>query len=231
MARRYVVQSGDTLRSISQHFLGDPEKYRLIADYNGIYNPNLIQVGQVLEIPAKTDLISKPEPGPEIVSGAPATPQGLDQIIATFGDIRKFIAADGTLKPGWEQGHLDRAPLPFPIPLSWDLATSATRICCHRKLVPVFQEVFGAIVREGLREQIKTYGGCFMYRSKRTGAKPSTHSWGIAIDLNPLTNPMGSVGDLDPRIVDLFRRFGFKWGGDWAGKGKDPMHFQYCTGY
>jgi hypothetical protein len=32
-------------------------------------------------------------------------------------------------------------------------------------------------------------------------------------------------------VVAAFKRSGFTWGGDWSGAGKDPMHFQYCTGY
>ena len=36
---------------------------------------------------------------------------------------------------------------------------------------------------------------------------------------------------LMPGIVAAFKRSGFVWGGDWSGAGKDPMHFQYCSGY
>jgi hypothetical protein len=42
---------------------------------------------------------------------------------------------------------------------------------------------------------------------------------------------MGSAGNMDPRLVELFERHGFTWGGRWSGKNKDPMHFQYCSGY
>jgi hypothetical protein len=94
-----------------------------------------------------------------------------------------------------------------------------------------YPSVFEAIEEEGLRSMVKTFGGCFNFRSKRTGNKLSTHCWGIAIDLNPETNQQGITGDMDPGIVEVFRRFGFKWGGDWVGKSKDPMHFQFCTGY
>jgi hypothetical protein len=42
---------------------------------------------------------------------------------------------------------------------------------------------------------------------------------------------MGTAGDMGPRLVALLEGYGFLWGGRWAGRSKDPMHFQYCTGY
>ena len=86
-------------------------------------------------------------------------------------------------------------------------------------------------MRSGLQKSVKTYGGGYTWRMKRGQAKPSTHSWGIAIDLNARTNAMGSAGDMDPALVALFERHGFTWGGRWSGANKDPMHFQYCSGY
>ena len=49
-----------------------------------------------------------------------APPHGLDQIIATFGDIFAYIIADHTLDPRWQSEFLDRIALPFPMTLSWD---------------------------------------------------------------------------------------------------------------
>lgn len=50
--QKYTVAPGDTLSKISQHFYGSPNHYMKIAEANGIENPNLIQVGQELKIPA-----------------------------------------------------------------------------------------------------------------------------------------------------------------------------------
>lgn len=46
----YLVQKGDTLSKIASKF---NMHYTEIASYNGILNPNLIRVGQVLRIPSK----------------------------------------------------------------------------------------------------------------------------------------------------------------------------------
>ncbi len=50
--QKYTVKSGDTLSKISQQFYGSANHYMKIAAANGIDNPNLIQVGQELDIPA-----------------------------------------------------------------------------------------------------------------------------------------------------------------------------------
>jgi nucleoid-associated protein YgaU len=48
----YVVKSGDNLSNISQTFYGNPNEYTMIAQANNISNPDKIQVGQQLKIPA-----------------------------------------------------------------------------------------------------------------------------------------------------------------------------------
>lgn len=48
----HTVKGGETLSSIALQHYKDASKFRLIADANGITNPNLIRVGQVLTIPA-----------------------------------------------------------------------------------------------------------------------------------------------------------------------------------
>src|SRR5262245_25028470 len=53
-ARTYKVKPGDTLSKISQQFFGDPNQYQRIFDANRdkLSDPNKIQVGQELRIPA-----------------------------------------------------------------------------------------------------------------------------------------------------------------------------------
>jgi LysM repeat protein len=64
-AQQYTVQAGDSLSSLANQFFGDPQSYNLILDStnnaganNGfatIADPNIIQVGQTLCIPAQAD--------------------------------------------------------------------------------------------------------------------------------------------------------------------------------
>jgi hypothetical protein len=165
------------------------------------------------------------------VSAVLATPHGLEEILATFGDIFDYITPAHALDLRWQAQYLERIMLPFPIALSWDKSRQVNQITCQKRLAGIFSEVFSNIRDAGLQQKITSFGGCFSFRPQRTGAKLTAHSWGIAIDLNPLENAQGTAGNMDSQIIELFREAGFQWGGDWHGKSRDPMHFQFCTGY
>lgn len=74
------------------------------------------------------------------------------------------------------------------------------------------------------------HGECwgFANRAIRGTQKPSNHSWGLAIDLNSLSNPMGPVlkTDMSPAMVELWTARSFRWGGTYRGR-KDAMHFEF----
>jgi len=164
-------------------------------------------------------------------TGVSLAPHGLDQIRATFGDIFQYILADHTLDPRWQSEFLTRIQLPFDLPLSWEKSRVVRQMTCHKLIAEAFGTAFGGVQRAGLQPQLTSFGGCFAFRPQRTGTKLSAHAWGIAIDLNPETNAQGTIGNMDARVVRVFRDAGFEWGGDWQGKTKDTMHFQFCTGY
>ena len=47
----YTVQAGDTLGKVSYKFFGTYEKWKLLAEYNDLVRPDLIQVGDRITIP------------------------------------------------------------------------------------------------------------------------------------------------------------------------------------
>lgn len=57
---------------------------------------------------------------------------------------------------------------------------------------------------------------------------PSNHSWGLGLDLNAPKNPYSYrfVTDMPSWMPALWKRFGFRWGGDYRGK-KDTMHYEF----
>jgi len=100
-------------------------------------------------------------------------------------------------------------------------------VTCHELIAPRLQAVFEEIRRAGLSHHIKTFDGCFVNRNKRGSNNPSTHAWGIAVDLNASENPMGQsrMTAGQRQLAAIFLRYGFHQ------LPNDPMHFQYCTGY
>lgn len=80
-----------------------------------------------------------------------------------------------------------------------------------------------------------------------TPGRFSWHSYGLAVDINPKQNPCLSCGDqesldwpggawvagkngaLTKQVVDIFKKHGWCWGGDWCSK-KDYMHFSKPIG-
>ena len=47
----YIVECGDTLGCIANRFYGNPDYYQMIADYNGIEDANVLNVGQIIYLP------------------------------------------------------------------------------------------------------------------------------------------------------------------------------------
>ena len=64
----------------------------------------------------------------------------------------------------------------------------------------------------------------YLNRDVRGGTTKSNHSFGIAIDINALVNPLGTSGDIPVEVVRQWRAEGGEWGGDWSRP--DPMHFE-----
>lgn len=58
----YTIQSNDTLSQIAFNTLGDSSGYQFIADHNGIADPDVIYVGDTIEIPVE---VSAPQPQPQ----------------------------------------------------------------------------------------------------------------------------------------------------------------------
>jgi len=99
------------------------------------------------------------------------------------------------------------------------------RIYCNTDVASDLDLIFEGILMEGLEEEIKKFDGCFNIRKVRGSKKRwSLHSFGLAVDFNASTNKMGTFGDMHPAVVDIFRCYGWVWGGEF--KRKDPMHFQ-----
>lgn len=75
--------------------------------------------------------------------------------------------------------------------------------------------------------KIDTIYGYVCKHVKDQPNKISAHSFGIALDINPSTNPFTKGAcqtNMPPAFVKLFTSHGWGWGGNWQSV-KDPMHF------
>lgn len=157
------------------------------------------------------------------VPGCFPPPQGLDELKATYGDIA--IANGEVITPGWEITNMMVAREPW-LPNG--------KIYVHKKAWPLFKAAFEECLALNDGYAIKTLG-CFAPRPKRVNGDISTHSWGIAMDLNAATNPLAAepggtlISDIPATWIDLFESLGFTWGGRWHRP--DAMHFQFVTSY
>lgn len=150
----------------------------------------------------------------------PPPPQALGAAEGPLiGAMTYRIRKDGFVEPdpAWVESNIAVAEVPV-------LGT----VTCHRLLIPQLGAALAEIERRGLAGQIdpRRYGGCyvprFIGRDPRRGL--SLHAFGLALDINVSTNHYGTRGDMDPRVVAVFDKWGFAWGGSWSTP--DPMHFE-----
>lgn len=124
----------------------------------------------------------------------------------------------------WKEENITEIELPIKSPenINW-------KVECNKKLSTVIFSLFYSYILGGLET---TYPisqlSCFVPRHKMSDPKRSLslHSYGIAIDINWKHNKVGTSGNIPKGVVDIFKAFGFKWGGDWKTV-KDPMHFEF----
>lgn len=133
-------------------------------------------------------------------------------------------------------GYLVKIQLPYPMKLAWDTDTVVNTMMCHKLVSKKFLDVFNEIQRVYGYEKIKElgidlFGGCFNYRKMRGGNSWSTHSWGIAIDLDPARNLLKETSKTArfarpeyKAMIDIFYKHGFESLG--REKNYDWMHFQ-----
>jgi hypothetical protein len=137
-----------------------------------------------------------------------------------FGEFAAVIAQDGSLRidPGWVATNITTATVP-----------RLGNVRCHKRLMPLLQGAFDEIGRRGLDGLVDPgqYAGCFVpkFLSEDVTEGISHHTWGVAFDINASANPFGREPRMDSRLVAVFERWGFTWGGRWLVP--DGMHFEF----
>ena len=96
---------------------------------------------------------------------------------------------------GSSEATAGQCDLPFPFVIAWNTTQRVSRFACHRKVAGTFTRVFADAARhygEARFRQLRLdrFGGCFNDRAMRGGTRPSTHSYGAAVDLDPENNQL-----------------------------------------
>ena len=139
---------------------------------------------------------------------------GEPQRIAVFGEFNYREAAGGRVEidPNWVRRNIVTCRLPYADSKGHDLTAS-----CHHLAKEPLEAAFAEIAERGLWKLIRSFDGLWMPRHVAWHpCQPlSSHSWGIAFDLNMETNPYGGCPSPENRTLnEVFARYGFAWGGN-----------------
>lgn len=195
----------------------------------GLENPTLLVVGvhkdaKLSEVTAALGQalpdvkfeITRPQPAENrtFFSGAAAQ--------KAIGSFKYTGNEDGTIRQdaGWVAKNIKSANVPM-----------LGRVQCHKAMFTQLAAALAEIQEAGLSASIKPeqYGGCYVPRFvARDGSRPiSMHAWGLAIDINTSDNPQGERPKMDPKVVEIFEKWGFRWGGRWSPP--DGHHFELAA--
>lgn len=150
--------------------------------------------------------------------------KALQTAILTGGSVARAVGSftyranpDGTVVPDarWVAANIRTEMMPI-----------IGRVTGHQVMLPQLRAALNEIVALKLSSSIYHYDGCYVPRfiAKDPAKGLSFHTFGTAIDLNAADNYRGIAGKMDRRVVAIFKRWGFAWGGDWGYT--DPMHFE-----
>ncbi len=177
-------------------------------------------------------------------------------IVDSSLSLQQALSLRQTIEPSKEV--LDRLGIADVTYYSFDGKLHQGQVVLDRELLPDVKQAFALITRlkfpinsvvpamdrnfmsDEEKKQTENNSIGFNYRKIAGEDRFSNHSFGRAIDINPLFNPYikgeHSYGlDYDPNrlgtltagseIVEFFKQRGWVWGGDWEDH-KDYMHFE-----
>lgn len=155
-------------------------------------------------------------PDPDITVEQPAFLTG-GSVAAAVGSFSYRILDHGRIAPdpAWVAANIRTERVPI-----------LGAVTCHRVMFPQLRGALTEVVEQGLTSSIHPdeFAGCYYPRFIAGTSQLSLHAFGIAVDLNVPGNQRGTVGEMDRRVVAIFQKWGFTWGGTW--NYTDPMHFE-----
>lgn len=145
-----------------------------------------------------------------------------------LGEFAYRVNADGSMtqEAAWGATYL---------PPARELLNDTIRIRarCHREVADDLRAALAEIAAAGLAAAIdvgnaNSVGGCHNPRFNRISGElgfVSRHAWAMAFDTNTVSNCQGCRPRMDCSVVQIFRKHGFAWGGNFLRP--DGMHFEW----
>ena len=161
----------------------------------------------------------------------PDNTMSMSRTKALLGEFQMDYAHLSTLgwtavDAGWRNEFLPAAREGYPAGI-WAMCNKTVK----SDLTAALQEVVDSGLAGGVdAANSNSYGGCSsgqarLARITQSLGSVSRHSWGQPIDINTVTNCQGCVPKMDCRIVRIFRKHNFAWGGNFLTP--DGMHFEW----
>jgi hypothetical protein len=196
------------------------ERYLLVDPADGASRQGLTARIRSLIPPGQQVRVRGPGETPVFRQGdAVLPPVRLKEV---FGEFAARPIAGGYLHmdPVWVEANIVRVSVPL-----------LGSVVCHRAFIPQLRGALEEVRSQGLARLVDPggYGGCYSARfvNRNPSAGISHHTWGIAVDVNVPENRFGQTPRQDPRLVAIFERWGFTWGGRWLLP--DGMHFEWVS--
>lgn len=104
-----------------------------------------------------------------------------------------------------------------------------SRFSVRKEVAPILLGFLNEIIGRGYRikgEVLDDWG--WYVRTIAGSSTLSNHSWGLAIDVNAMTNPQGRklTTDMPAFVPEAAKRWGLRWGGTYSSR-PDAMHFEW----
>jgi len=159
----------------------------------------------------------------------PDSTLGMARTKAALGEFEYRVTSSGAvvLDNEWSDANISRDG-----PIGRLNLRSGCHVTVRRALQNAIDELIGAGLEDTLNYvDANRAGGCFVPRfNRRTPSSAigflSRHTWGMAVDTNTVGSCQGcDPPDMDCRTVQIFRRHGFAWGGNFLRP--DGMHYEW----
>jgi hypothetical protein len=193
--------------------------------------PKLSEVGSPLPVPNSKSLLLEETTYLKVLSA--------EEIRKYFGDFQftENPQQKGAIliKAPWPQDNLTEVFIPSLKGLpKYGTSGFSGKVICHKKIALPLKNAFAEIEKKGLSRCVLFWGGSYVPRhiTWDPAKSLSTHSWGIAFDINVqwnaynVTPPAVGFEGCVREIVPILEKHGFAWGGHFSNP--DGMHFEFA---